>query len=310
MKELSYRFRILIPSQPMQPARRPAPFFARVSRALRVTLMWLIYIPVSILFDLFYIRAFLFPYRWLTRGDPRYNVVGLRAWAAIMVTLLRTICGVRFIRYGDLPTPGGVVLVVNHQSMLDIPAVLHALVATSKPHFVLKHTLKYGLPIISAGSRVAGMAFVHRGKGAAYNREQIAALARRVEPEQISVVIYPEGTRTRDGHLRTFKTGGLNIIAESTNADIIPVVVEGLWPSAGFRGMFRNLPNTTVRFRCGDRIPMSRYRDDPTATLAEIRAFMLGTIAAMRREDGDPTTPRADGNEPIPHITLPPAQKI
>jgi 1-acyl-sn-glycerol-3-phosphate acyltransferase len=51
----------------------------------------------------------------------------------------------------------------------------------------------------------------------------------------ISVIFFPEGTRTRDGHLQEFKPGGFVVAAEA-GVPVAPVTVRGsraLWPPGG-----------------------------------------------------------------------------
>src|SRR6478736_5063470 len=56
-------------------------------------------------------------------------------------------------------------------------------------------------------------------------RRSIDEAARRIKAGQ-SVVIFPEGTRTRDGRLGSFKKGGFHLAIDS-GADIVPMAIQG-----------------------------------------------------------------------------------
>jgi 1-acyl-sn-glycerol-3-phosphate acyltransferase len=72
--------------------------------------------------------------------------------------------------------------------------------------------------------RAGRFIFIDR-QNAASARRSIEEAARRIKLGQ-SVVIFPEGTRTRDGRLNSFKKGGFHLALDS-GADIVPVAIQG-----------------------------------------------------------------------------------
>src|SRR6185295_13317184 len=138
------------------------------------------------------------------------------------------------------------IFMVNHQSIFDI-ALLGGVMLTSYPKYVAKKELARGLPSVSFHLREGGNAIIDRN-----NREQAIAairdLGRRGEERGVSVVIYPEGTRAREGVLKPFKLpGSLALLEAAPHLPVVPVVIDESWKLVRHR--FLPVPfGTRVRF--------------------------------------------------------------
>ncbi|MEZ4391880.1 MAG: lysophospholipid acyltransferase family protein [Polyangiales bacterium] len=109
----------------------------------------------------------------------------------------------------------------NHQSHFDVPVLFQVIPPSLR--MVAKAELAR-VPIWGAAMRAGGIVFIDRSDRA----RAIASLeqAKRQLAEGVSVWIAPEGTRSLDGSLGTFKKGGF-VIAEEVGADIVPVTISG-----------------------------------------------------------------------------------
>ncbi len=124
-----------------------------------------------------------------------------------------------------LPAQGGVLLVSNHQSYLDIPAI--AVAAPRHVAFVARATL--------ARSRI--LAFLLRASGSVLvrpNTPDRAALEAMIAHLRAGdcVSVFPEGTRTSDGRLGRFRGGAL-LAARRAGALLVPLGIQGAfdaWP--------------------------------------------------------------------------------
>lgn len=120
---------------------------------------------------------------------------------------------------------GGFIFVSNHQSMYDVP-IFGGLLRRNYPKYVAKKELAKGIPSVSLNLRRGGNALIDRD-----DREQsleaIRTMAREAERRDVSVVIFPEGTRARIGELGEFRVGGLATIMEAApNLPIIPTAID------------------------------------------------------------------------------------
>jgi 1-acyl-sn-glycerol-3-phosphate acyltransferase len=123
------------------------------------------------------------------------------------------------------------IIVANHQSIIDICVLFRAMPVPLR--FVLKQELAR-VPFVGAYARAMGMVFIERqsARNASRKLHEAAALFQVGH----SLCAFPEGTRSRDGRVGSFK-GGVFKLAIETGIPIIPVLIEGsgqVLPAAGF----------------------------------------------------------------------------
>ena len=113
------------------------------------------------------------------------------------------------------------VFMPNHASMVDIWAVFVAIPASFR--FIAKKQLA-SIPLFGWAMSAGRFIFIDR-QNAASARRTMDEASRRIRAGQ-SVVIFPEGTRTRDGRLMPFKKGGFHLAIDS-GAAVVPVAIKG-----------------------------------------------------------------------------------
>jgi 1-acyl-sn-glycerol-3-phosphate acyltransferase len=120
------------------------------------------------------------------------------------------------------------ILVSNHQSMFDI-SMLHEVVWNHTPRFIAKKELGKWIPGISFNLRAGGQLLIDRSN-AKEALQAIDKFAERLEAENFAAVIFPEGTRARNGVLKKFKPSGLmTLLKNAPNAKVIVATVDGSW---------------------------------------------------------------------------------
>jgi 1-acyl-sn-glycerol-3-phosphate acyltransferase len=124
------------------------------------------------------------------------------------------------------------VLVANHASMIDIPALFRAVPVPLR--FVLKREIA-GVPFVGWYARMMGMAFIDRGNA----RDAKRTLGEAAEKLRgaATFAAFPEGTRSKDGTVGPFKGGALQLAIEA-GVPVLPVAIEGagrVLPPSGFR---------------------------------------------------------------------------
>lgn len=203
-----------------------------------------------------------------------------RNWARTMLGM----AGVRVRADGleHVRAGGAQIFVCNHQSAFDIWALMATLPASLR--FVAKQELAR-IPVFARACRSAGHVFIDR-EDRAGALAAIRDAGRRMREEGLSLVLFPEGTRSSDGRLGRFKKGTF-VLAIETGIDLVPVSLEG-GARRHPRGALRIRPGR-MWLRCGPAIPTSGLTAEDRAQLTErTRAAVAGMLEELRAEGGEP----------------------
>jgi 1-acyl-sn-glycerol-3-phosphate acyltransferase len=218
--------------------------------------------------------------RWRTRGR-----IGWAFWLCIVVVFPASKLMFR-IRYrgGDrLPTSGPVLLVANHVSILDPIACARLVFDHGRmPHFLAKESVFRGLA--GAILRSAGQIPVAR-----YSSDAQGALAAAQADLAAGnlVVIYPEGSVTRDPHWWPMESRtGAARLALTTDAVVVPVAQWGPQRLHDYHAKKLHLrPRTPTDYLVGEPIDLSEVRAQLRAgrpltaeLLKETTDLMMGRV--------------------------------
>lgn len=153
------------------------------------------------------------------RAQARFLFRVTRAWARQMIAAAGG--KVQVAGLENLPPKGGVLFVSNHQGAFDIPLLI-GFVPVLKGFVSKKENFR--LPIVSTWMRLLGCIVIDRND----LRQSATAIARGIRDLQAgrSLVIFPEGTRSKSGQLRRFKDGSFKLATRS-GAVIVPLTIDG-----------------------------------------------------------------------------------
>jgi len=167
----------------------------------------------------------------------------------------------------DPRTPS--VFMPNHVSFIDGPLVMVLIPGVAR--VIMKRSI-LGIPIVGFAMRFVGFVPVDR-KGAEGGKKSIARAVTLMRRKRYSFLIFPEGTRSRDGRLGPFRRGGFFLALES-GAPIVPVTISGtreLMPKGQWfarRG--------TVRVVFHEPIPVKSHTPETMGSLIEkVRTVIL-----------------------------------
>jgi 1-acyl-sn-glycerol-3-phosphate acyltransferase len=166
------------------------------------------------------------------------------------------------------------VMVSNHESFVDMLLISHL-------PFEMKWLSKESIlkiPAVGWLMRMAGDVKLVRG-----NKESIvAAMAEcsRVLDNKVSVMLFPEGTRTRDGSLGEFKDGAFRLAIEH-QVPILPMVVDGTRTALAAGGWLMNVTDAQVKVL--EPIPTEGLTlADVPALRDRVRTLIADELAAIR----------------------------
>lgn len=136
-------------------------------------------------------------------------------------TLKLAFCKITVIGKENLDKDTPYVFVMNHTTNLDSPL---SCMVYRKITWIAKDSLGK-LPIFGAAAKGCGMILIDRSKPEEAKRI-ISEARNKIVEENLSVFVYPEGTRTRDGKLQPFKKGGF-VLAEQLGLQVVPISSQG-----------------------------------------------------------------------------------
>ena len=149
-----------------------------------------------------------------------------RAWSRVWLTMAN--CTLVVIGEEAVDRNRTHIVVANHLSILDIMASFLAIPLPIR--FLAKKEL-FRIPILAPAMRAIGIVEVDR-QARSVIHEQVNRQARELVASGRSLIIFPEGTRSRDGELRSFKKGAFTM-AVAGGIPILPVTIAGTyraWP--------------------------------------------------------------------------------
>ena len=197
---------------------------------------------------------------------------GLYALGHVGVQLALSLAGIRYRVTGRDHVPSAaVVFCSNHESNVDPPVLFRAL--HPQLHILYKAEL-HKFPIMGAVLDVGGYVPIDRE-----NRERaMESIARGAESLRAgnSFLIFPEGTRSRTGHLLPFKKGGF-IMAIQAQVPVVPVAVQG--GRAAMRKGSTIVRPVHVSVRIGEPIPTKGLTvDDRDILIERVRGAIRGML--------------------------------
>jgi 1-acyl-sn-glycerol-3-phosphate acyltransferase len=201
--------------------------YLRVTAALLFTLMVAVIVTFIIPFD---------------RHGHLYHTTS-RIWSHVLLRL----CGITItVRGAEKLTAGqNYIYVSNHASLLDIPCV--AAGVPDQVRIVYKKELEK-IPVFGWQLKWGSYVAIDRGNSAEARKSLDEAIGRI--RHGASVLLFAEGTRTRDGRLKPFKRGAFNI-AVSAGIPVVPLTINGT---------FGLLPKGTLALQAG---PVELILEDP-----------------------------------------------
>jgi len=160
---------------------------------------------------------------WFISGVCRREAFIYSSARLVIGTTMRVL-GVRTVVRGldavDLSLP--LVVISNHLSNLDGPLLVRAL--PLNPRALVKAEARR-IPLIGWVMKLAGFVFVDRAS-ASRRQEALEEAVDKIRRKRCPFLVFPEGTRSRDGAPREFKKGGF-LIARRAGVPVLPVRISG-----------------------------------------------------------------------------------
>jgi len=235
--------------------------------------------PLTLIYAFFFFLTLIVfhPIQWFS-----FNVLGYQAHKRIVICLqfwlmrCLNILGTRFsfTNAHKIEANKPLIIVANHQSMYDISPLMYYM-RKHHPKFISKKELGKGIPSVSYNLRHGGSVLIDRKKPL-QSIKAIERFAQRVEKNNWAAVIFPEGTRSRTGKPKPFKTKGLiTLMNHMPNALIVPVSINNSWKTLRY-GKFPMGLGAHITFKVHQPIPVNS--EDSIDLVKQIEQTIINDI--------------------------------
>ncbi len=208
---------------------------------------------------------------------------------------IRTVCAHRvfvifktykhfsFVGYNDNleKLPEQFIIIANHQSLVDIALFMNFL-RDKELRFVAKDNLSRHVPLVSEMLRAEEHCMIPRHGKPSVAMGTIDAFGKRVMERKQIPIIFPEGTRSKDGSLGTFYTAGFRRLSESAPLPVAVCALDGGYKINNLKTIFKNLHNGFYRVKVLAVFPPPKNKEEQVALLEKGKALIQAQLDAWR----------------------------
>jgi len=219
---------------------------------------------------------------------PSRRVAILGRWIHFMRGLSLSpiiyIGGARFPRPPELPGDGDVLVVMNHQSVFDIPLVVQAFPVTTFVRFIARKRYFKWIPTVSHLMRLYQYPSVNPLANASEMKKSLVEIRDTARKADVPLCIFPEGTRTKDGEIGPFRPTGLQLILKQRPWKVYVLVGDGYWKTAKLKQWLRGMDHLRGKVEIAGVFEWTDPKQNSDAFIQELRQSMVHRLAEMRQK--------------------------
>ena len=198
--------------------------------------------------------------------------------------VLEKIDGFKFFGYEEskVQLPPQFIIISNHQSLFDIPAYMRFMPEVDL-RFIAKDALGKGVPLVSPMLKSQKHCLIPRNVRPLESVKIISDFGKRAKEENLIPVLFPEGTRSRDGELGKFYSAGFRTLVEAAELPVLVCALDGGWRFATLKGLLKNMHKGSYRLQVLKVYPCPHGKEECNAVLEESKALIDAKIKDWRQ---------------------------
>lgn len=177
--------------------------------------------------------------------------------------------------------PEQFIAISNHQSLLDIPCFMRVF-PNKTLRFVAKDALGNNVPLVSKMLKAQEHCVIPRKARPMDAMNYLSAFGSRVKERNQIPVIFPEGTRTRDGEVGKFYSAGFRKLTETCDLPIVTFAIDGGYNLRELPKLFNNLYRGCYRVKVMKIYDCPKTKEDSIAILEESRTLINDQVHQWR----------------------------
>ncbi len=189
-----------------------------------------------------------------------------------------------YTREKDEKLPEQFLVICNHQSLFDIP-IFMTFFPELNVRFVAKDTLARHIPLVSEMLRAHEHCMIPRTGGAGKAMKTIENFGKRVVERKQIPVLFPEGTRSKDGTLRTFYSAGFRKLIETTHLPVVVCAVDNGYKINDMKHLFENVSKINYKCKLLKVFPCPETKEEQVKLLEDAKDLIQVQLDQWREED-------------------------
>ncbi len=217
---------------------------------------------------------------------PSRRIPILTRWISLMALIVTR--PVARLGGATIPTPPrivparpGVLILMNHQSLFDIPLVVQT-VDGGYPRIVTRARYSRFIPLISHMVRLYQYPVVDPTAKRDVIRASVVSLGKQGRDSDVPVALFPEGTRTKNGDIGRFKSAGMKELLTQRPWTVYVFVGDGFWQVAKFKDFIKGISRVDGRVEHVGTLEWTDVESDPDPFIEEARQMMIDGLASLR----------------------------
>lgn len=247
-----------------------------MSSFLTLVCLFSMVIPASI--------ANIFAYPVSRKLSVRISNYIVRVLAPRLFAILRKYRKFNFWGYDDKKNelPEDFIIISNHQSLLDIPVFMKYF-PDKEVRFIAKDALGRHVPLVSEMLRAQEHCLIPRKAKPMEAMRYISDFGKRVIERKQVPILFPEGSRTRDGNVGKFFSAGFRQLTESTGLPVVVCALDGGWKLRDLRKLMTNLKHGCYRVKILRVYEPPKTKEECNKILEESKLLMQQQIEYWRQ---------------------------
>ncbi len=172
-------------------------------------------------------------------------------------------------------------VISNHQSLLDIPAFMNFF-REKDIRFVAKDNLERHIPLVSEMLRAHEHCMIPRRGSPMVAMKIIEKFSRRILSRKQIPIIFPEGTRTRDGNVGKFYSAGFRKLNETTGLPVAVCALDGGYSIRDMNRVMTSLKNGCYRVKVLKVFDCPRDKGEEERILREAKSMIQAQLEEWR----------------------------
>jgi 1-acyl-sn-glycerol-3-phosphate acyltransferase len=198
--------------------------------------------------------------------------------AATLIGIIRLLGGAKIEPFPVIPSTTGVLVLMNHQSLLDIPIVVRSFQERYSRIGTRKRYARF-VPVVSRMIRLYDYPVVDPTGGM---KAQLRMLREVARDPRVPIVVYPEGTRSLDGELLPFRRGAVDTLLRHRQWQVYLLTSDGTLACRQLKDMLNGVHEACCRTNLEGLFDTPSDPKDIGAWLQEMEDRMRASLTELQ----------------------------